>query len=985
MAPGARVNPLGDHEEVKSLTSVPQFQAQMRAKHGDIGEIGFTPRGAAQAVGSTVSALTLGASEAPLVGYIARGMGEALRPLGYDPEAGQEHMRANASQLMGTRLYDVLVGGGRLVGEIAPGMGAYSLGAKGAGAIPTLAKLPQIARVAGGALGIGAFSGTERYIETGDLTESLKSAGKSAVFSAAFDAGFLGLGRLLSGRSKDVAPEQIVEMVKSSRNVRQRLGSEIRGRVDEATANLDEFLKTNEQLGALTGAQRQMFEAEGRQLSRVVRQAEAERSAFVSLFGGRGRFDPLNYTSGSPHDPDGARLLAERFLTTPEGLARKLGPTMAQTVREANNAEVEVSILRSATEGKLSQYSHQFADVLGVSPKALRKSPLYTEMFDQVERGGLEAVGPWLQSIGRGSKTTEALAALDDLSKTARGLHERLVSLGAEPALTADDMTRLGVKYFIPHVDEYVGQADLTKRLVAAFGGDEAAVLQAQKYLEKGREGLAQFGSLDRQRLLEGTLRDKVARGIPLAQDPLEAFGFYFQAASRRLAYGQRFGYNGELGDVIKQAAVAEGSSFSHANSIVDVFLAKKYHDQALSRFFQRVTDVETGAKLSFSVIPNVAGWVNSAVFSGFGNTVKAMSNTFLKRNPKAALEAVGVATSLDDLYRHTFTIGGPLERSGVDRVLEGFARGTLKYSGFAATENFNRAVSSTASFYQLRKYLAQALDGRLRGDNYGVAARYFNELGLSLDDLVARGQAVAAQSGRSVGQIGLHEVFHQGRTVNGFPVELGELEVALGRAAGTTQFVPNLVRRPVWANSPGGRVMYQFKNFAVGHARFVRDQVLVEAARGNYRPLARMLAIYPVMGELVGDARSLLTGRDRPDNGISRYLDNVLAVGGLGIASDTMMAARYGRLPEFVMGPGASDALTVFGNLASGNLEGNAKFVEKLPVIRAARMLATAGALTVAGALELIGTINQEEGPEVDEMIGLGEARQMAREANQP
>jgi hypothetical protein len=100
--------------------------------------------------------------------------------------------------------------------------------------------------------------------------------------------------------------------------------------------------------------------------------------------------------------------------------------------------------------------------------------------------------------------------------------------------------------------------------------------------------------------------------------------------------------------------------------------------------------------------------------------------------------------------------------------------------------------------------------------------------------------------------------------------------------------------RQTEFAQHPLGRVVLQFRNWVVNQGRLLNQSVIDEMRHGNYAPAARMVPIFPILGELYLDGKSLVTGVSRPDSVAARVFEDVLAVGGLAQVGDLIQA--YGR-----------------------------------------------------------------------------------------
>jgi hypothetical protein len=909
-----------------------------------------------------------------------------------------------AERIEGSKLADVF----ELVGEFAPtmagGVGLFSLGRKGAtmglqqlakqGVLGS-AKGGQGARIAakaanvvgrdplakpglqrageavGGALGIGGLEGTREAAAGGDFGEILQAAGVGTGLTLGFEGAVVGLGKL-AAKSRDVTRRELRETLKRSGDQRIKEGETLRNNLTQTLDQLEAALDTEDQLSSLIA---RTGKSPVEEAFKQVRQAESAQQQFRRF--NKVQDSLLAYTRAEPLNPDGLGLLAQRFLAqtlkTPEGFAGQMGPTLGRALRGFSEAEAEVGLGKAATDTIIGRYQGAFASVLGRKARGLAKDPRYQQMWDLWEREGFDSVEKYLHSIGRSGSVSTAREVFDDVGQVLEAAYGPLVKLGAEPIMSSRELHRLGVRNFVPHVFETLDDQSFLDKVSKGMGGGADGLLKAQALLDKGSKGLRQFGSIDKQRAVAGTLKDKAKSGLPVIEDPLQAISTYMNAVHRRRAYGSRFGFDGELAEPIKRAAVAEGASPSLTNTLVDHFLASKPHDAAMRRLFQNITDFQTGTKLTMAVIPNMSQTINTLLFNGYRNTARSMLALTRKESRRHIGEAVGVQQGIFDVMRHSF-IEQPLVGGRFDQALERFARGVLRYSQFERVENFNRMVGGSAALYTIRRDVGRALSGRLRGNSLDQARRRMNSVGLDLDEVVRRGKRVAARTGTPIEEVRLSDVFKPSRSVNGVPVEVGELDRAIFQGSKLTQFIPDLTRRPLFWNHPAGRVLFQFKTFALNQGRFLRDQVLVEAARGNMKPMAYFLSVYPIAGEAVASTRSLLKGKDRSDDLTARILYDLSAVGGFGLATDTMVAARFGRLESSLLGPTVSDMSAVAENLLQLDGEGMFRFAGRQPIAQAARALGTVGGLTVGGAMQLLDKVESREDPFADETVDLGD-----------
>jgi hypothetical protein len=344
---------------------------------------------------------------------------------------------------------------------------------------------------------------------------------------------------------------------------------------------------------------------------------------------------------------------------------------------------------------------------------------------------------------------------------------------------------------------------------------------------------------------------------------------------------------------------------------------------------------------MGLGVIPNVAQFINIPLLTGPQSLIKGLFSRFQKGPIKEAAEASAIHDSLIRSWRESYL--DPYTRTPFGRA----ADAVLYYTGFTGVERWNRLWAFHASANYATKTLVKATEGRLRGATLDVARRRFNGLGHNLDDLV--GKAKAQPGGTAAERV--NELLLGSHTLNknGQPSRGMELLSDLGMGGvRQTQFLPDKTRLPTFWNTPGGRVAFQFKSFALNQARLVRDQVFNEAAKGNLGPILYYMAAFPLAGEAVQDLRQLIKEGEltRPDSPIGRFAENAAAVGAFGLASDVYRGAVWG--PEQVyraaVGPTAEDAAYLINALFSQDFDRVVKRAGNLPTFRAAYNIGTAG-----------------------------------------
>jgi len=165
---------------------------------------------------------------------------------------------------------------------------------------------------------------------------------------------------------------------------------------------------------------------------------------------------------------------------------------------------------------------------------------------------------------------------------------------------------------------------------------------------------------------------------------------------------------------------------------------------------------------------------------------------------------------------------------------------------------------------------------------------------------------------------------------------------------------------------------MFQFKSFALGQTRFLKDAVLAEAANGNLIPLATFLSISPITGELVADAKALIKGKDRGSDGIVRLLENLSSVGGFGLFTDGLSAARWGDLEGFMLGPTFGDFFGYSEFMLQGNTQGILNKGMKTPAFTVTRALLGGAWMTGDAITDYVDGLGESSFEEPDDFQSL-------------
>ncbi|MCI0565559.1 MAG: hypothetical protein MN733_44410, partial [Nitrososphaera sp.] len=154
------------------------------------------------------------------------------------------------------------------------------------------------------------------------------------------------------------------------------------------------------------------------------------------------------------------------------------------------------------------------------------------------------------------------------------------------------------------------------------------------------------------------------------------------------------------------------------------------------------------------------------------------------------------------------------------------------------------------------------------------------------------------------------------------------------------TQFKTGVPDLPIHSTSQLGEVLFQFDSFIFKSGQLIKDEILKEAKKKNFAPLARALLLMPLAGELVNDVQAFVNGQTRPTNLLERIADNYAAVGAFGILYTAFKSIGYGPagVIGLLLGPSVNDAVKFLPNVWSafnGNFEPLAKqTVRAIPVV---------------------------------------------------
>jgi len=372
----------------------------------------------------------------------------------------------------------------------------------------------------------------------------------------------------------------------------------------------------------------------------------------------------------------------------------------------------------------------------------------------------------------------------------------------------------------------------------------------------------------------------------------------YYYGAAKRISRHMFFGRTGksELPENIekwldllrKDVGVDE---FQYARKGAKRYFKHDAIDDAMHDMLKRVRSFETVAHMGLASIMNSSEPVHTAIWAGFGNFMKGVGS---------ALKSTSAMDAREKVVRTSAAIGSTIrdligESGGAGSMTAKF----LRITGFSPVEKWNRRLAGHVGIHYVKditsKLVKNPQSKRLR--------KSFDELYLDADAILERG--------------------------------LTEEELIKGamEVSNRTQKRTQAIDLPMFMSNPYGRILTMFKTFSYGAARMMVRDVATNPAR-----LARLLVAFPIVGEVVGDVRSLATGQWRDTEGFSRLAENFMYVGTMGIAFDFLRSVQFGEssIKSFLMGPVGSDFASITDGLYSWLAEGKGRKIGK----QAVRML---------------------------------------------
>ena len=291
-------------------------------------------------------------------------------------------------------------------------------------------------------------------------------------------------------------------------------------------------------------------------------------------------------------------------------------------------------------------------------------------------------------------------------------------------------------------------------------------------------------------------------------KDPAIALENYIAKVSKRFSEAKHFGKKDEKTASLIDRIAKEGGDYREAQKIFDLTT----QGNQTNKFVKAATQWNLATKLDLSAITNATQSLNTMTKAGIKNTIKGAIKGFTKEGKEFA-DLAGVYENFIHVREQGFK---PSK----------IVRGVLY--PFKKVEEFNRRTAGNTA-----KYRVEQLAKRMKTNkNTKYAVRELKKLGVD---------PFKALKGK---------------------LTVKDLKTAANKLSEATQFKVDPIDVPPAWKSNLGKLAFQFKSFSFMQAKFIRDEILKEATKGNLAPMIRFLILAPLASFGAYKVRNKVTGR---------------------------------------------------------------------------------------------------------------------------
>jgi hypothetical protein len=394
------------------------------------------------------------------------------------------------------------------------------------------------------------------------------------------------------------------------------------------------------------------------------------------------------------------------------------------------------------------------------------------------------------------------------------------------------DVGDLGPNYY-PHFVDYdklfKNRNDYNKAVnhlvESGQAADQAAAIKLLGYARSVSRNRA-FGNLEASRLADLPLYDRTPNSLVS----------YLSGSAKRIAQTETFGAKDQKALKLIAKAGEDGYDTEAMKNAYDVAVGAKQYNPTTSKASSKIRGYMTTTRLGLSALTNATQPVNTGIVTGHMRTMRAMLKQF---DPKAR-EFAADAGVISDAVLHDLRSqrGDNFSTKVLGPVIQ-----KITAPGFATVEKFNRRVSAVA------------------GRDYALRL---------------------AQTGK---EDALRALGVTGPIENKTLTEAQQIQAAR-RVVEKTQFKVDPQDLPGWTDTPGGKLVAQFRTFSYNQSKFFSNEILKPAKRGNFVPFARLMAALP-LGYAMYETKRVINRRSEDENVKKRAQAAFQNVGGAGLVFD--------------------------------------------------------------------------------------------------
>jgi hypothetical protein len=368
-----------------------------------------------------------------------------------------------------------------------------------------------------------------------------------------------------------------------------------------------------------------------------------------------------------------------------------------------------------------------------------------------------------------------------------------------------------------------------------------------------------------------GSLEASRIVDLPFYDKTPNSLTSYIQGSTKRIAQAENFGKADEHALKLIHGIAKEGYDAEAAKNAFDIASGAKQYGETGAKLSQGARKYITTTRLGLGAITNTSQSVNTGIVTGHLRTMGAMLKQFSPKTRSFVEDTGTVADAvINDIREQTGFTGKVLSK--------------ITAPGFGKVEKFNRSVAATA--------------GR----------DYANKLARKGDIKTLKKLGVEGNIGKNL-------------------TEAQQIQAAR-KIVEKTQFKVDPQDLPGWVDSPGGKLVAQFRTFSYNQGKFFSNEILKPAAKGNLLPLSRLLAALPVGYGLYKTKRAI-SGRPEEDNKVRKGADVFGNIGGAGLALDVYRSLvplngkylspdrRVSMAAGTFLGPAAAQGMQAVGALS--------------------------------------------------------------------